>query len=156
MGLTPSVRWDRSVMVEGKRSLMWNWADRREPKHPATSYTHITLQLYDRIWTRLDWPTTSTSSTDFGVIFHPTRYVQIHIMMQLLSFLPSSIRLSHYTKQWRHRLLFSERFSHDITAPRQSFFTIFPASYGDEPLEMTRAMPFFSILHNRIMLSFWG
>ncbi len=61
-----------------------------------------------------------------------TPYVQIHITMQLFSFLPSSISLSNYTKQRRHRLLFSERFSHDITAPRQSFFTIFPASYGDD------------------------
>ncbi len=34
---------ERSVMVEGKRTLMWNWADRREPKHPATSYTHTSI-----------------------------------------------------------------------------------------------------------------
>ncbi len=39
-------------------------------------------------------PPTSTSSTDFGVIFHPTQYVQIVIMMQLFWVLPSSIRLS--------------------------------------------------------------
>ncbi len=53
LSLTPSVRLrPRSVMVEGKRALVWNWADRREPKHSCHFlHTYNISALWQRIWT---------------------------------------------------------------------------------------------------------
>lgn len=142
----------------------WWWRERGHPcelswqerTNTSCHFFHAhTLQLYDKEYEEYAWfdlpPQLVKPTLEWYFIQLSTYKFTVRCSCFPFSWAPS---VSHVTQNNEDRLLFSEPFSHDITAPRQSFFhhfTIFPASYGDEQLEMSRTMPFFSYLLNRLM-----
>lgn len=152
VGLTFSVR---SVMVEGKRPSMWTELTGENKKTSCHFFHAYTLQLYEKEYEQYAWfdiPPQLVKPT-LEWYFIQLRTYKFIVRCSCFSFF-WALSVSHVTKNNEDTGYCCRSPSHMTSLLQGKVFPILPASYGDEPLERSRTMSFFSNLLNRLMSNF--